>query len=223
MKRTKTAVGVALLAWALLAMLVGGSLAQGSGWEKTFGGSAADRADSVQQTNDGGFAIVGATESFGAGDSDVYLIKTDAAGNELWSKTFGGSGFDDGWAVRQTADGGYVIAGRTRSFGAGNYDVYLIKTDAEGHEVWSRTFGGRHFDAAYSDSVQQTADGGYVIAGHRRLRGTGGSDVILIKTDAEGLVLGGGGDVLFHGQMVRKASTSGAPISLGWRWPWNRI
>ena len=121
---------------------------------------------------------MGVTASFGAGSWDIYLIKTDAQGNEIWSKTFGGSEDDYGDAVQQTSDGGYIIAGMTKSYGAGNGDVYLIKTDADGNEIWSKTFGGSDHD--YSESVQQTTDGGYIIVGYQN------GDVYLLKTDADG-------------------------------------
>ena len=94
-------------------------------WEKTFGGGGYERGYSVQQTTDGGFIIVGHTSSFGAGSSDVYLIKTDVDGNELWSKTFGGSGGDAGKSVQQTTDGGYIIAGYA-NYNETDSEVYLI-------------------------------------------------------------------------------------------------
>ena len=85
-------------------------------WSKTFGGSKGDQGYSVQQTADGGFIIAGQTESFGAGESGVYLIKTDTSGNEIWSKTFGG-GSAGGYSVQQTANGGFIIVGHTNSWG----------------------------------------------------------------------------------------------------------
>jgi hypothetical protein len=153
-------------------------------WQKTFGGSNDDWAYSVQQTSDGGYIIAGQTQSFGTG-GDVYLIKTDSAGNLLWQKTFGGSNTDDyAYSVQQTTDGGYIIAGTTFSFGAGNSDVYLIKTDSGGNSQWQKTFGGSNYDEGRS--VQQTADGGYIVAGWTNSFGDPNGDVSLIKTDSEG-------------------------------------
>jgi hypothetical protein len=149
---------------------------------KTFGGEEDDRAHSIQQTTDGGYIITGSTESFGAGNGDVYLVKIDGEGNEEWYRTFGGEAYDTAHSVQQTTDDGYIIAGSTESFGAGNGDVYLVKADEEGNEEWSRTFGGETYDTAHS--VQQTTDGGYIIAGHTMHRGNG--NVYLVKTDGEG-------------------------------------
>jgi hypothetical protein len=153
-------------------------------WDKTFGGSSEDGFAAVLQTSDGGYILAGHTESFGAGGEDAWLIKTDANGNEVWDKTFGGSNDDGVGAVLQTSDGGYILAGITKSFGAGNGDFWLIKTDANGNEVWDKTFGGSDVDDA--STVQQTSDGGYILAGMNRSFGAGVYDAWLIKTDENG-------------------------------------
>ena len=132
-------------------------------WTKTYGGSGSDYGASVQQTVDGGYIIVGTT-NFGAGSTDVYLIKTDVNGDPLWTKAYGGTGVEQGMYVQETSDGGYIITGFTISFGAGGSDVYLIKTDSIGDTLWTRTFGGTSDD--YGHSVYQATDGGYVIVGY---------------------------------------------------------
>ena len=150
------------------------------GWEKTFGGPTDDQGTSVQETNDGGFIITGYKDF-----DDVFLIKTDGNGHEQWNKTFGGWSFEFGFSVKQTIDGGYIIAGHTLSFGVGNGDVYLIKTDGSGNELWNKTFGGSSVDYGYS--VQQSTDGGYIIVGYSSSFGNQ-EDVYLIKTDSNGNV-----------------------------------
>ena len=155
-----------------------------SQWQKTFGGSENDIGYSVKQTSDGGYIITGDTHSYGAGQADVYLIKTDPNGDSQWQKTFGGSNNDWGESVQQTTDGGYIIAGYTYSYGAGNADVYLIKTDPKGNLNWQKTFGGSDYERGYS--VQQTYDGGYIIAGSTVSYGAGSFDVYFIKTDPNG-------------------------------------
>jgi hypothetical protein len=153
-------------------------------WAKTYGGTGWDGANSVQQTSDGGYIVAGYTRSFGAGGYDIFLIKTDANGNIIWAKTYEGTDSDWAYSVQQTSDGGYILAGLTRSFGAGGWDIFLIKTDANGNLQWAKTYGGTDWDYAFS--VQQTSDGGYIVAGYTRSFGAGGSDVFLVKTDASG-------------------------------------
>ncbi|MCX7012548.1 MAG: dockerin type I repeat-containing protein [Candidatus Sumerlaeota bacterium] len=153
-------------------------------WDRTFGGASGDWAASVQQTADGGYVLAGYTDSYGAGGGDAWLIKTDATGNKQWDRTFGGALHDWADSVQQTADGGYVLAGGTDSYGVGGGDVWLIKTDEYGNKEWDRTFGGANYDGA--GSVQQTSDGGYVIAGGTQSYGVGGGDAWLIKTDEDG-------------------------------------
>jgi hypothetical protein len=153
-------------------------------WDRIFGGSDRDYADSVQQTSDGGYVISGKTRSHGAGYSDVWLIKTDSRGNTEWDRTFGGSESDWGNSAKQTYDGGFIITGGTESYGAGESDVWLIKTDSRGNTEWDRTFGGS--DSDWGNSVEQTSDGGFVIAGETESYGAGESDVWLIRTDSKG-------------------------------------
>jgi len=151
-------------------------------WTRTYGGGSDEDGESVVQTTDGGYIVAGWTGRYPY--YDVYLVKTDANGDTLWTRTYGGSSTDKGWSVQQTTDGGYIIAGYTNSFGAGNWDFYLVKTDANGDALWTRTYGGTNAD--FGKSVQQTTDGGYIVAGFTSSFGAGCDDVYLVKTDANG-------------------------------------
>jgi len=153
-------------------------------WHQTYGGAGIDWASHLVQTSDGGYILAGLTQSFGAGGEDCWLVKTDSSGNMQWNKTYGGTGNDVAKEVVETSDGGYAIACRTSSFGAGNYDFWLIKTDSAGNVEWSQTYGGPYLE--WGRSVVQTDDGGYAIAGNTRSFGAGGDDCWLVKTDAAG-------------------------------------
>ena len=151
-------------------------------WTSSFGGSNDEGGWSVEQTTDGGYIMTGLTRSYGAGYNDVYLIKTDANGDTIWTRAYGGSDEDQGYSVQQTFDGGYIVVGLTYTFGAGENDVYLIKTDANGDTIWTRTYGGNSYDAGLC--VQQTPDSGYIISGHTF--STGWGDLYLIKVNVIG-------------------------------------
>lgn len=153
-------------------------------WTKTYGGSESDVGYSIQQTTDGGYIITGITQSFGAGENDIWLIKTNNSGDTLWTKTIGGSNNDVGNSVQQTNDGGYIIAGSMYSSVNNGYDVWLIKTDSLGDTLWTKTYGGGEFDFGYS--TQQTEDGGYIITGNTYSYGFGDLNVWLIKTNDSG-------------------------------------
>lgn len=186
-------------------------------WTRTFGGSNIDIAHDVQLTSDGAFIITGYTRSFGTTSGrNAWLLKTDMFGNLQWHNTYGGNSDDEGHAVQQTFDGGYIIAGLTNSFGAGLKDMFMVKTDSLGNQQWMKTFGGANDDEAYS--VLQTSDGGYLLAGVTSSFAVGGRDVFLVKTDASGNLswqksLGGLGS---DGAWDIKHTSDGGYILAGW-------
>jgi uncharacterized delta-60 repeat protein len=149
-------------------------------WNKTHGGTGDDGAYSVQQTTDGGYIVAGYTTSFGAGGYDFWLVKTNSTGDMQWDRTYGGKGEDRAYSGQQTSDGGYIAAGSTGSFGAGEEDIWLVKTNSSGDMEWNKTHGGTGDDGAYS--VQQTTDGGYIAAGYTNSSGAGDYDFLLVKT-----------------------------------------
>jgi len=153
-------------------------------WSKTFGGENDDFLRFLFQTADGDYLLVGETTSFSKGKADIWIIKLDRMGNKRWDKTFGGA--DDDWVnvLIQAQDGGYLIAGKTYSFGAGEGDAWIIKLDGEGNIIWERVFGGSYNDSAYL--LVQTNDGGYAVGGYTFSFSLGRADFWLIKLDSEG-------------------------------------
>jgi hypothetical protein len=154
-----------------------------TGLSKTYGGASDDNPRSVIQTSDGGYALVGWTYSYGAGSCDFWLVKTDSTGSLQWNKTYGGTNVDNALSLIRTSDNGYVLIGETLSFGAGNYDFWLVRTDPVGNMQWGKTYGGANSDSGYS--VVQTVDGGYAIAGRTNSFGSN-YDFWLVKTDLLG-------------------------------------
>ena len=155
-------------------------------WSRTFGGEGKDRCWGIRPTADGGYVLVGETTSFGSGAEDCYLIRTDASGHEVWSRTFGGEKGDRCFAVAQAGDGGFLLAGQTYSEGAGDRDAYVIKTDELGRQEWSRTFGGAESDVAHS--VSKNAEGDFIVTGYSASLATLGDDPYVIRIDVEGEV-----------------------------------
>jgi hypothetical protein len=175
-------------------------------WTRTFGGLGDDEGFSVQQTQDGGYIILGSTYSYGSGSSDAWLIKVDAQGEIQWNNTYGSIFFNIGISVQQTSDGGYILSG-TDSTTAGGFDVWLIRTNEQGDTLWTRTYGG--FGDDYGYSVQQTQDWGYLVVGHNEIYG---GDAWLIKTNTQGDTLwtrtyGGSGDD--YGYSILQAQDGG--------------
>ena len=152
-------------------------------WENHFDSGGSEGAYSVIEDIEGGYVITGYTNGvLGSGWNDVWLIKTDHNGQEEWNQTFGGSRDEEGQSIQQTSDGGYVIAGRTESFGGNESDVWLIKTDHNGQEEWNQTFGGNSNSGDYGYDVQETTDQGYIICGYTYSYSEYGSaDIWLIR------------------------------------------
>jgi hypothetical protein len=168
-------------------------------WQKSFGGNDYDKAESIQQTSDGGFIVAGRSQSevsVNYGLLDYWIVKLDASGNLVWQKTFGGEGDDVAFSIQQTIDNGYIVAGISYSFNgnvSGNHgggDYWVIKLDTAGNLVWQKSFGGSKEDKA--NSVRQTSDGGYIVAGRSKSNdgdvsgNHGKDDAWIIRLDTDG-------------------------------------
>jgi hypothetical protein len=159
--------------WLVKASANGDSL-----WSHTYGGNSQDEARAVIETSDGGFLIAGQTYSFGSFLTDMWVVKTDANGDSLWSRTFGAIDEDEAWDVVETSDGGYLIAGMTESFGSGDKDMWLVKMSLDGDSLWSQTYGGPAADGAYA--LVQDFYGDYILAGKSWSFSAGRNDMWLV-------------------------------------------
>lgn len=151
---------------------------------KSFGGSGWDTGETIIQTSDGGYAVLGSTKSFGAEGYDFWMLRLDAKGGVVWQKTFGGFDNEIGRCVIQTSDGGFALAGFVGSFGAGQADGWLLRLDPDGNIIWENAYGGYLQDDAFA--IVENDDGGLTIAGGTRSAGAGSSDFWVFRVDASG-------------------------------------
>ncbi|HYV91101.1 MAG TPA: hypothetical protein VE978_04935, partial [Chitinophagales bacterium] len=207
----------------------GGSLL----WQSTLGGSASDIAYDIIQTDDGGYAVAGLTYSNddqvtgNHGQNDYWVVKLDAGGNLDWQKTLGGTGKDEAYSIRQTFDGGYIVAGYTASDDSdvtGNHgldDYWIVKLDATGNLMWQNALGGLKNDIA--NSIEQTTDGGYIVAGYTSSNSGdvsdnhGNTDAWIVKLDTAGTLIWqkalGGSSFDYGSEILRTAD--GGYVTLG--------
>jgi len=152
-------------------------------WMQTYGGEEGETFFSGIQVDNEGYGLAGCTESFGAGSTDFWFIRTDVDGDSLWSCTYGGENPDVCRSLVRTDDGGFALAGNTRSFGAGSRDFWLVRTDSDGDSLWSRTYGGERLDQC--NVLLQTADDGFALGGCTESFGVG-RGFWLVRTNADG-------------------------------------
>lgn len=155
-------------------------------WARVYGGTGSESANAIIELADGGYVLAGYVNAGPAGGSDVLLVRTDANGGEEWSRTFGGTADEVAFAVRELADGGFVVVGYTQSFGSGGYDIYLVRTNQEGHMQWDQDYGGTGDEMAFDVIVD--SGGGFVLAGETDSSGAGLFDMYLVRTSANGVV-----------------------------------
>jgi hypothetical protein len=158
-------------------------------WQKSFGGIYWESVSSIEQTDDGGYVLAGDSKSFRTVRGDIWIVKLDANGGILWQKSYGGDGMDAAASIKQSGDGGYIVAGSTESFGAGGSDAWILKLDPSGEVVWQKTYGRDRNESACS--IDRTEDGGYVAAGTIEVVAARFvlNDAWVLKLDADGNVV----------------------------------
>ncbi len=155
-------------------------------WQKSYGDYSSDRSLSMQQTSDGGYIVGGGTDSFGAGNGDVWVLKLVLDGSVEWQKRYGGDSREDAYSIQQASDGGYIVAGVAQSMVSGDRDIWVIKLASDGSVEWQKTYGGSQRDSAYS--IQQASDGGYIVAGVTESFGVENTDIWVLKLASDGSV-----------------------------------
>lgn len=156
-------------------------------WSQVFGGNNFDYAYDVAITPNKEYVITGSTASIGAGKFDVWIFKLDQQGQQIWEYTFGDTQDDRAYAIQSTVDGDFFIVGSTNPEGADENDAWILKLDSEGSLVWSRTFGGGHYDLA--QSLSTTSNGDCVVVGRTEMRDTDGGEAWILKLDQYGQLL----------------------------------
>lgn len=205
-------------------------------WQRTFGGTGMDNAHSIRQTSDGGYIVAGDSNSGDGdvsgnhGDLDVWVLKLDGAGNIEWQKALGGTHIDRGRSIEQTSDGGYILGGASHSIdwdvtgNHGDQDLWVVKLDGTGNLQWQRSLGGSAYEGEYSVPVQQTDDGGYIVAcGTMSNDGDvtgnhGENDCWVIKLDPSGSILwqhAMGGSDSDHATSIEQTDDGGY-VMAGW-------
>jgi hypothetical protein len=156
-------------------------------WERTYGGAGSDEGRTIFRTSDGYLVVAGRADSFGAGQSDVYVLKLDAEGDTVWTRVFGGAGYDWGESACETADGGYCISGTSGSNGVSR-DIYLVKVDPAGSLVWQRFYGdfSTWVSQDWGGPVLAAADGGVAVGGNRIILSVDPDDLYFLRTDSAG-------------------------------------
>ncbi len=167
------------MAGILMGLLVSQNL-----FAKAFRGPNFDRARSIVQATDEGFAVAGYTYSFGAGNDDLLVLKLAPDGSLSWAITFGGTNEDRAQFIIQTTDGGFAVAGRITSSSTYSWDFVVLKLASDGSLSWARTFGGADIDSA--TAIVQTADGGFAVAGVTHSFGAGFRDLLVLKLASDG-------------------------------------
>ncbi len=190
-------------------------------WNRTFGGVEQDKGESLIEvsttTSGDGFVITGVTESYGTGDYDLWLSRTNTTGHQVWNQLFGGSSHDYGYSVIECSGGGLAIAGYTSSYGANpgvNADAWLVRTDANGNHLWNQTYGG--MGSEYGYCVVECSGGGFAIAGVQKSGGLGYFELWLVRTDAYGVHLWNssfGGPYIDDGYSLVECSDGGFAIA----------
>jgi hypothetical protein len=153
-------------------------------WAKSYG-NGDEIGYNIQQASNGDFILLGITSNYSAGLSDLYLVRTDSTGNVIWGKGYGGTNWEYPYSLKNTRDGGFILAGSTYSFGTGESDLLLVKTDANGDTLWTRTHGADSIDNP--SSIIETYDG-YFVSGNTKSFGSR-RRVFLVKLDSQGSIL----------------------------------